>query len=718
MLIKISTCKNVLDNTPKNLFLTKDSLIKLLTQFSPGISTKKTAPAFIAGHFGGTKRITENLQSRTLITLDLDHCNIALSDLKRVLEASLTPYGYCAYSTASHSLKEPKIRIVLFLENEIGVVQYKTVATNFINSIPKLKPYIDINASTTPGQLMFLPFRSSSKYQPWYKIQEGKNVDAELFMEPIKNDHAIHKISFSDTLESFTDAFDKTVKQQPLDITKEEVIAYLKLYPKKSCNYDNWLEVGECLHHQFRGNEEGRDIWYQWSLKHKQSDNNIDNIAYKWKSFKTDKSKLKTFASIIKKANSYKIKLKKVDTETIKPICKSKWIQTKGKNLNPLSGQDNFQVLFDEYNIKINYDEILKTINVSYNGNQINDANEALTFVKLLCEINGLKSGLAHEVIKFVASRNTLNSWKDLILSHSNAKTDNFDKLCASITVEPEYKELKRLYLKKWLIQMLHMTCLNDGHTPKSARMVLVFQGKQGIGKTSWFRSLVPDDKRQYVLEGHTLDVSNHMNQLTALSHVFVELGELGATFRKSDMEQLKSFITCPVDELNMKYVTHPVKYRRKTVFFGSVNDEKFLQDQTGNSRFLVLPVLKCNARHNINMLDLYAELLEEAKLEPDYDLNEFELNIQTSINSEFESINILKEKFEEVFDITKEGDTFYNATSTLEALGFSISSIRKNQTNEMAKILRDYGFTKSAKYRSWKLPPLKLKRDLFDDEE
>ena len=727
MQIKISISQNVLDNYPTDLFLTKDELVTILTTYHSDVQNKKTSPAFIAGHFCGTQRITDNLQSRTLITLDIDHCNTDLNDLEGILEDSLNEYGYCAYSTASHTPNKPKIRIVLFLENEISVASYKTVASNFINSISKLRPYIDITASTTPCQLMFLPFKSSKEYTPWYKIHSGENVKAELFMQPtsknqyVQNMHNVaNKVPLSDILEPFDD-FDKTVKSTPLNLSTSDIIAHLKLYPKKSCSYDEWLEVGECLHHQFKGSDEGKNIWLQWSLKHKKSDNNIDNIPYKWTTFKTDRAKVKTFASIIKKAASYKAKIDPI--AVVQPICKSNWHHTKGKNLMPLTTEENFTVLLNEYNIKVEYDEILKDNRVYFKGNLINNENSSLTKMKSLFELNHLKTSLANEYITLFAHENPVNSWRDLILSHSNIKTNNLERLYDSIEVEPQYEKLKRLYIRKWLIQMLHMTCLNDAPAGKSARMVLVFQGKQGIGKTSWFRSLVPDKYSHYSLEGHILNVEDHMNRLTALRHVFVELGELGATFRKSDTEQLKSFITNTEDEINKKYITHPVKYRRRTVFFGSVNDEKFLQDQTGNSRFLVLPVLKCDARHGINMFELYAELLEEIRLDmlkdvTDYDLTPKELELQSAINNEFESIDSIKERFEDIFDITKEaGNTLFTATKTLEILGFPISSIRKNQTTDMARILNSYGFKKSAKYKTWYLPPQKFNRDIMHED-
>jgi predicted P-loop ATPase len=700
MTIRISTFNNVLDKAPKNQSLTKTELLDLLTKYPAEILSKTTAKSFIAGHFKGNTRKTENLQFRSLITLDLDHCDIELSDLEPLIEATLHPHGYCAYSTASHAYKAPKIRIVLFLEKEVLVTQYKIIVINFINSINMIKNFIDIKASSTPCQLMLLPFKSSPNYTPWYKIKTGNNIDPELYSKDLETTQKT-----ATNTDNTTNNSNKTFKSLPLNLTEEEVIKYLKSYPQKSCDYHQWLDVGKALHHQFNGNDRGKLIWHKWSIKYKNNENNISNIDYKWTTFKNDKVNVITFASIIKKIKDIKLEN---SAENIKPLCVTKWLHTKGKNVIPMTTIENFQILLNEYNIKIYFDEILKEVKMSLNNKLIKDDNSSSTTLSSIFELNNLKLNLVDKYINLVAQKNVINSWKDLILSYSNTKTDNFDKLCDTVIVDPKYNELKRVYLKQWLLQMLHITCLNDDYRAKSARMILVFQGKQGIGKTSWFRSLVPDKYSEYILEGHTLNVDKPMNILTCIKHVFVELGELAATFRKSDMEQFKSFITNTVDELDKKYIPHPIKYRRRTVFFGSVNDRNFLQDETGNSRFLVLPVLKCNARHNINMFDLYAELLEEAKINPDYDLTENDLAIQQTVNCDYESIDYLKEKFEDYFDVKSEGMELASATKTLEMLGFNVGVIKKTQVNKMAQLLNNYGYYKCPKSRKWKLPKIK----------
>ncbi|PUV01280.1 virulence-associated E family protein, partial [Acinetobacter baumannii] len=88
-----------------------------------------------------------------------------------------------------------------------------------------------------------------------------------------------------------------------------------------------------------------------------------------------------------------------------------------------------------------------------------------------------------------------------------------------------------------------------------------------------------------------------------------VELGELDTTFRKSDISDLKNFISRPHDVLRKPYDRRESKYKRRTVFFASVNPKHFLHDETGNVRFWTIPVTGLNYNHGIDVQQLWAEV-------------------------------------------------------------------------------------------------------------
>jgi putative DNA primase/helicase len=101
---------------------------------------------------------------------------------------------------------------------------------------------------------------------------------------------------------------------------------------------------------------------------------------------------------------------------------------------------------------------------------------------------------------------------------------------------------------------------------------------------------------------------------LKAIEHWIVELGELDATFKKSDIAKLKAFISEKIDIVRRPYAKRESKYPRQTVFCASVNDKDFLKDSSGNVRFWVIPVLKLNAYHNLDMQQVWAEVAHSYK--------------------------------------------------------------------------------------------------------
>lgn len=120
---------------------------------------------------------------------------------------------------------------------------------------------------------------------------------------------------------------------------------------------------------------------------------------------------------------------------------------------------------------------------------------------------------------------------------------------------------------------------------------VIVFQGPQGLGKTKGLRHMLPQKLRMYMKEGLVLDLRDKDTIKAAISCWIGELGELEATFRKSDIAALKAFTSKDMDEIRMPYAPTSSTFRRRTAFFASVNDEHFLADPTGNRRFIPLAV-------------------------------------------------------------------------------------------------------------------------------
>lgn len=103
-------------------------------------------------------------------------------------------------------------------------------------------------------------------------------------------------------------ASDTGIDMRPkLHVSSDEIKAALELMEGHE-DYETWFRVGMGLHHQFGGNEEGFELWDQWSQKAINYD--LDALRYRWdESFKESKDGGHgpiTCAFIIKNANDKK----------------------------------------------------------------------------------------------------------------------------------------------------------------------------------------------------------------------------------------------------------------------------------------------------------------------------------------------------------------------------------------------------------------------------
>lgn len=170
--------------------------------------------------------------------------------------------------------------------------------------------------------------------------------------------------------------------------------------------------------------------------------------------------------------------------------------------------------------------------------------------------------------------------------SSSSNKKNIFKDLCNTVECKDSNKEK---YIGRFILQSIYLACSED-ETDIDPEFMLVFQGGQHIGKTTWFKNLLPKSMRAtYFLGGRTLDLSNKDHVKETVSNWICEIGEIASTFRKSDQEQMKNFITSFKDKFRPPYAKDDIEQKRRVSLCGTTNDREFLRDLTGNRRYLVL---------------------------------------------------------------------------------------------------------------------------------
>jgi putative DNA primase/helicase len=343
---------------------------------------------------------------------------------------------------------------------------------------------------------------------------------------------------------------------------------------------------------------------------------------------------------------------------------------------------ENLRFMMKSYDAQCKYDEILKKPIILLDGDKSHKdlSDEAnLKMIRSLSKMNDVKDNISEYLIN-IFSENAVNPVLDWVESEKWDGKSRIPTLIDTLTFsEKNHRDYAEKMIKIWLIQCI--AALDGGkRTPlynaiKKYELVLVFTGSQGLGKTSWFKSLIPSNFKEYFSEGELLNLSDKDSIKRCISHWIVELGEIDSTFRKSDISQLKAFLSKTDDNIRLPYAATPCNFSRRTSFCGTVNDLNFLHDTTGNRRFIPIHVTDCNFLHCIDLQQLWAEILHLYLDEAPWWLDADEKEQLEDIQGAFRSVSVVEEQLFDYFDlenssIKQKFSGFYSTTKALKAAG------------------------------------------------
>lgn len=329
--------------------------------------------------------------------------------------------------------------------------------------------------------------------------------------------------------------------------------------------------------------------------------------------------------------------------------------QKRGSVGKPLPTEENLEWMTRQYGIVMRYNEITKDVEVDIPGQSYsidNRGNVSLSKIRDLCARNELPREDIESKVKAIADRQRYNPIQAWIESKPwdghDYLTDLFHTISLSDDTNPE---LAKLLLIKWLVGAV---ALMNNQGDVWSKSVLVFAGEQSMGKTSWFRALLPESSglSQCIADGLHLDPGDKDSVATVLSHWLVELGELDATFRKSDVARLKAFITRKTDKLRRPYDRNDSEYPRRTALFASVNETNFLQDATGNSRWWTIEVSALNHEHDVDMQQAWAQALHLLNQGFKHYLSPSEEAMLNGSNTRYEQVDPLEEMILDAFEV------------------------------------------------------------------
>jgi len=181
-------------------------------------------------------------------------------------------------------------------------------------------------------------------------------------------------------------------------------------------------------------------------------------------------------------------------------------------------------------------------------------------------------------------------------------KTDYINELANTITTTKQ--ELWQQCFKKWLVAMVG--CVLDekviNHT------VIVFSGKQGLGKTTWVEKLVPRPLKEYLFSG-TINPNNKDTLVQLSECMLINLDEL-ENLNRSEIGSLKEIITKTQIRMRKAYGHNNETMPRRASFAGSVNTAQFLNDTTGSRRFLCFELEGIQYQHKVDINMAFSQAL------------------------------------------------------------------------------------------------------------
>lgn len=569
-----------------------------------GQDSIKDVGGFVGGHLKDGRRKKGNVLSRSMLTLDMDY---GTSTIWEEI-STFFPYQCCIYSTHKHTPENPRLRLIIPLFRDVGEEEYAAVSRMVAKEIG-----IDLFDDTTyePERLMYWP--STSKNGIFvYEEKDGSLLDPDVFLNKYDDwrDTSTWPVSSRQS-----EVIDRSLKEQADPLSKEGVIGtFCRTYSVSSA-IDMFLKdiyepsamtgrydyipadssAGVILYddkfaysHHATDPASGR-LLNAFDLVRIHRFGHLDDRATE----STPPSKLPSFINMCEFAiqdDEVKAQFTKerMDQATI-DFAEDNW-----QTALELDKQGKIKETLDNIVLIIRNDSELESIAFNKHRDGI-DARDGLPWEQMKGGWNDSDNAALKVYLSNKYGIYSPTKTKDAILAVAAERS--YHPIKEYLDHLPEWDGTDRV--ETLLIDYFNAT--DNSYTRAVTRKmmvaavtriyqpgtkfdsVLILNGPQGIGKSTFFAKLAGD----WFSDSLTLtDMKDKAGPEKLQGYWILELGEL-AGMRKTDVEVVKSFISRSDDKYRASYGVNVESHPRQCIIVGSTNAESgFLRDITGNRRF------------------------------------------------------------------------------------------------------------------------------------
>ena len=327
---------------------------------------------------------------------------------------------------------------------------------------------------------------------------------------------------------------------------------------------------------------------------------------------------------------------------------------------------------------------------------------------KVRCSINSLRNLLHSDFCEMY------DPFKDYFenLPEYTGDKDYIEELALTITTTKP--DLWKECFKKWFVAMV--ACVLD--EKQINQTVIVFSGKQGLGKTTWIEKLMPRQLKQYIFSG-TVNPNNKDTLIHLAECMLINLDEL-ENLNRTEIGSLKELITKTHIRMRKAYGHNNENMPRRASFAGSVNTAQFLNDTTGSRRFLCFELENIEYQHQVDINLCYAQALKLYKDGFRHWFNQEEIKNIDANNEQYQ----LKSPEEELLLIWFEpsekqsADYFFTTTQIAQVLSSRANlNITETTIRKIGMALKKHGFTRISKNKTYVYPVLLKEFEAVDKE-
>lgn len=588
----------------KNTQRTTETVEEYRKMRKGGQDSIKDVGGFVGGHLKDGRRKKGNVLSRSMLTLDMDY---GISTIWEEI-STFFPYQCCIYSTHKHTPENPRLRLIIPLFRDVGEEEYAAVSRMVAKEIG-----IDLFDDTTyePERLMYWPSTSRNGIFV-YEEKDGSLLDPDVFLSKYDDwrDTSTWPVSSRQS-----EVIDRSLKEQADPLSKEGVIGtFCRAYSASSAIdiflkdiYEPSAMIGR--YDYIPADSSAGVILYddKFAYSHHATDpasgrllnafdlvrihrfGHLDDRATE----STPPSKLPSFINMCE----FAIQDDEVKAQFTKERMEQARIDFTEDNWQTaleLDKQGKIKDTLDNIVLIIRNDSELESIAFNKHRDGIdardglpweqmkggwNDSDNAALKVYLSNKYGIYSPTKTKDAILAVAAERSYHPIKEY-LDHL-PEWDGTDRV-ETLLID-YFNATDNSYTRAVTRKMMVAAVARIVHPGTKFDSVLILNGPQGIGKSTFFAKLAGD----WFSDSLTLtDMKDKAGPEKLQGYWILELGEL-AGMRKTDVEVVKSFISRSDDKYRASYGVNVESHPRQCIIVGSTNAESgFLRDITGNRRF------------------------------------------------------------------------------------------------------------------------------------